>query len=445
VRSNLHLLGGLILAYVGLLPFVSTRRWLKAIWAVAAGVLLIIFCAHAYRTIASGIASPPIWDFRCFWIYGRVIDVTHQPYAPSAMHAIGDALSYNRGGFSREVLDVGLVYPPPAVLLFAPLGLFASPNAALPFWYALLILALLAAVVLLWRIFLSDSGWIGLVVAALLVALFPTTTIIFSDAQTIYIALFFVLLYLREEVPLRQGVWLALATIVKPFVIVVLLYPLLRKQWNVLGSAIATALILTAAAIPIIGWNSVLSFITNSPGKRLPSYILTDHSNQSLLGWIERATHQQAEVTTAFHNPLYLLAAAVLTSITIWLIIKSGERYKELCIALLLPLALLIYPHDQFYYIPMLLVPIFLLWSRRATLPGGAVGALAFTLVEFFVSGVENAQIYDALLAWIVLACLLAANVAASHEFTAQTRTVRGPTPQGTHGHQPWLRSSRFP
>jgi len=401
----LHFLVGSVAVFIGLHRTALRQHAFKAAWASIAVALLVVFSLHAERAIAQNSAVPPIWDFRCFWVYGRVADVTHEPYNPHAMHTIGDALPYDRG-FSREVLDVGMVYPPPSVALFAPLGLFETPKRALPFWYAILIGALLLDTMLLWRIFLRDAGIAGLLAAAVLVAVFPGTLEVIRAAQSVFVALAFVLLYLDARKPLRQGAFLALAVIVKPFVLVTLLYPLLRRDWRTLLSAVVTSLVLTAAVVPLIGWHSIASFITDSPEQRLPSTILTAYSNQSILGWVERVTQQQDSISAALHNPLYLVAVVLLLAATVALVAKFGEHERAYCIALLISLSLLIYPHDQFFYTPMLLIPIAFVWSRRSVLLGGAVTAWAFTFVEFALSNPFNMQMFAALASWIMLACL---------------------------------------
>jgi hypothetical protein len=402
VRAIVHGFIDALVVYFGLLPFVTTRRVFTVAWVAVAGLLLFISAKQAADAIAGGIASPPMWDFLCFWLYGRVADVLHQPYDPHAMHTIAAALTYDHT-FAREILDVGFIYPPPAILLFAPLGIFANPRAALPFWYALLLVVLCINIVLLWRRFLHADGWRGLLASALLVTLLPTTITVIAIGQTQFIAMAFLLLFISERSALRQGVWLAVATIIKPFLLVIFLYPLLRRAWGTLISGLLTFFIATLAALPLIGWHSIVSFIKDPTSKRLPDWMLTDISNQSILGWLVRSTHQQAHVTSAVHQPLYVFIVIALVVVTVWTIMRPNGRERDYCIALLVPLALLIYPGTGWHYTTMLLIPMFFLWSRREMMPHGAWIACAFTAVELALSDIENAQMFAFLAAWIVL------------------------------------------
>jgi len=402
VREILHFFIDALAVYGGLAALVKRRAFLIGWLAVAAG-LLAIFAQHAWHTIAQSLATPPLWDFVCFWLYGRVADVTHLPYDPHAMHRIALALPPYGTGFAREVLDVGFIYPPPTIALFAPLGLFQTPHTAMPFWYAVLLPALCLEIVLLWRRFLYGYGWQGLVSAALLVLLFPTTVTVLGIGQTLFIASVFLLLYLNDASSLRRGVWLGFAAIVKPYMIVIWLYPVLRRDWRVLSAAMMTVAGVTAAVLPLIGWRSIVSFLTDPPSRRLPDWMLTDDSNQSLLAWLVRSTHRQAHVTAAVHMPIYLFAVIALVAITAWCIVRIGEADRDYCIVILVPLALLIYPATGWHYAPLLLVPLCYLWSRKNAIPYGAICASAATIAVFMLAETGSAAMFASLLMWILL------------------------------------------
>lgn len=421
MRWLLHLaIDGLAIGF-GFLPIVDKRRALTASWLVIGSVLLIAAAIPAAHALEKDLANPPVWDFRCFWLYGRVADVLHQPYDPHSMHQIAHALSLDRDrGFDREVLDVGFVYPPPTVALYAPLGLFPTPPSAIKLWDPVLLLTVCIDVTLLWLAFMRTEGWRGLACAAMLVALFPTTASTVEIGQSAFIAMAFVMLFLVDRSAYRQGIWLALSAIVKPFLLIIVLYPMLRKDWRSVLAAFATICCVTVAVLPLIGWRSVVRYFTEPPELRLPNWMLTSDSNQSILGWIVRTFHQKVSVSSAIHEPLFLVIALGLSAATAMVIYNYTSRDRSYSVSLLIVLSLLIYPHAQWFYGVLLLIPIGLLWSRRQLIPGTTLLLTAFTVVEFILAATGNAQIFGVLLAWAVLAA--AAPAVAGEQFESHTQ-----------------------
>jgi hypothetical protein len=269
-------------------------------------------------------------------------------------------------------------------------------------WYGVLCVALIAQIILLWRHFLREDGWIGLLASLLLVMLLPTTLSVLQMGQTLFIAEAFLLLFLGAQNPWRRGIWFALAAIVKPFLAVVFVAPLLRREWRVCTAIVATCLFATAAVLPLIGWRSVVSFFMQPPAARLPTFMWTEDANQSVIGWMVRTLHESPQLGTALHQPAYVLISLLLTALTLWRVI-GARRDLEYCVTLLLALSLLVYPEGWWYYTTMLSIPICLIWSRRATIPYGSALAAVFTGMTFIFTYAEGTQFFAFLLTWIVL------------------------------------------
>jgi Glycosyltransferase family 87 len=379
----------------------SKRRVVMLAAASLAAALLSITALHQAAQVERNIASPPIWDARCFWTYARAIVLFHKPYDTTAMHHAAKMLPYDRG-FTREVLDVGFEYPPPTAAVIAPLGLFATPRAAAPYWYGLIVVALLAQILLLWRHFLRSDGWLGLAAAAMITLFLPLTSAVLSMGQTVFLAEVFLLLYLSARDEWRQGFFLALGTIVKPYLVLVFLYPILRGRWRVVLSSAVAIVAVTMLALPLIGWTSIVSYLTSPPISRWAAYMETITSNQSLLAWLLRMEHRSPPLTAALHDPLYIVLSIALVIVTIWRV-RSLRADRDYAATLLVIVAIAICPAPVWYYAAMLSVPICLLWSRRHRIQHGSIIAWAFTAAIFLLAGRENGQFFAVLLAWSVM------------------------------------------
>ena len=99
-----------------------------------------------------------------------------EPCTSSSTIAQGIALGRQMGvsdEMVRDILSVGFWYPPPTMLLFAPLGLLEMKSALLV-WYLVQGAFAIATVVLLARLFLRDWA-LGIALSAGLVAFFAST------------------------------------------------------------------------------------------------------------------------------------------------------------------------------------------------------------------------------------------------------------------------------
>jgi hypothetical protein len=322
--------------------------------------------------------QPPTWDYRCFWLYGRAAVTGHNPYDPAALHAL-DARPAppSDSEWTQETLDVGMVYPPGSILLFAPLGKFETLRAGVPLWYSIVLAALIAEIVLLWKACFRRFGWYGFLATAALVLTFPATLLTIKLGQTIFIVTVFLLIYWQARSPLTRGIALGLAFFVKPWSLILLVGDAIARRWRVVAAAVATLAVTTAAAIPLIGIGSVRSYLFDSPIKRFPGKVLAEPNAQSLLSVMLRATHVSINVDaeTAMRFPLYIAAALLLIVATIAALTKI-KNDVELELGLLIPLALIVYPESGTFYGVAMLIPICIAWQRRALFPGGLAAVL---------------------------------------------------------------------
>jgi hypothetical protein len=332
----------------------------------AAGSLLLVLLAVAVRPLAimvqSALRNPPMWDFRCFWVWGRIALGTRAVYAPASSLTFARMFPFDPEWF-KQFLVVGFIYPPPSILLYAPLGLFGTPALAAPYWYAVQLLALGAAIVILWRKFLKHYGWLGLLAVAILVCSFRATTATFMYGQPLTLLLLLLSLYAADGSASRRGVWLGLAFIVKPMAIVFFVLPLLRRAWREFVVGVATIFAGFAGAIVLLGWKNVAAYFSDGPSNRYPLSIWLDPGNESLFSIVLRYTHASVPSSLS-HAGTYWIAVTLLTIMTLLLCIKARAQDPETCFAMLIPYALLVFPPSGGSYNDVLLIPVLLLVSR---------------------------------------------------------------------------------
>ncbi|WP_240497989.1 glycosyltransferase family 87 protein [Williamsia sp. 1135] len=179
-------------------------------------------------------------------------------------------------------VDPHYLYPPSGSLVMAPLG-YLDPERARWLFIAASALALVGCAVLLVRMFgysLSSP-----VMPGTLLAMFMTesvaNTLIFVNFNSFVLLgqLVFMTLMLRRK-DWWAGVPLGLTLAVKPVLGVLLLLPLLNRQWKVFAGAFAVPAVLTAAAWPV-------AVDPDAFVRRTVPYLLEvrDYYNSSLSGY----------------------------------------------------------------------------------------------------------------------------------------------------------------
>lgn len=182
-------------------------------------------------------------------------------------------------------VDPHYLYPPGGTLLMAPFGYFDSIFAARNWFIVLNTVAIIVACCLLVRLFKFSLTSVALpaLLAATFVTESVTNTLVFTNINGCILLLevlfFRWLLDGRVSREWLAGIAIGLTLVVKPVLAVLLLLPLLNRQWRALIAAVAVPLAFNAVA-----WHLVVdrgSFI-----RRTLPYILStrDYFNSSVLG-----------------------------------------------------------------------------------------------------------------------------------------------------------------
>jgi hypothetical protein len=213
------------------------------------------------------------------------------------------------------------------------------------------------------------------------------------------------LLFWRSRERPIGGFWLALSILVKPFMAFAVLYLLLRRWWKPLMAMVATLVAVSLASLILLTPDVAFSYLTDNPSSRLPAYIYTESSNQSILSELLR--HNVAATAQPFLNLPFLACAAALTLLTLWLIWSKREAVEEWALLLTVILGILVYPFNQVFYSVLLLLVAALGWRERETLGVHKV-ALAAGLLYFLAAYQSGERILFAnLFAWAVIAAVI--------------------------------------
>lgn len=184
-----------------------------------------------------------------------------------------------------DYVDPHYLYPPGGTLLMAPFGYIDTIFAAHNWFVALNTVAIIGAACLLVRMF--GFALTSVALPALLVAMFVTesvtNTLVFTNINGCIllaeVVFFRFLLSGRIGHQWWAGIAIGLSLVVKPVLAVLLLIPLLNRQWRALVAAAAVPIAFNAAAWPLVA--DAGGFVHNT----LP-YILgtRDYFNSSILG-----------------------------------------------------------------------------------------------------------------------------------------------------------------
>ena len=188
-----------------------------------------------------------------------------------------------------DQVDPHYLYPPGGTLLMAPFGYIDSEFAARNWFILLNTVAMILAACLLVRLFKFPLSSVALpaLLAAMFVTESVTNTLVFTNVNGC--VLLAEVLFLRWLLPSegkngtsRQwlaGIAIGLSLVVKPVLGVLLLLPLLNRQWRALAAAIAVPVVFNAAGFALVA--DRMNFVNRT----LPYIFSTrDYFNSSVLG-----------------------------------------------------------------------------------------------------------------------------------------------------------------
>ncbi|MGH7627352.1 MAG: glycosyltransferase family 87 protein, partial [Gemmatimonadaceae bacterium] len=299
----------------------SPLPMIRRAYAVVLGLVILAFGVLCVSRARRNVVDPPRWDVQSFWLFGHVAVAGYDFYLPESVHTVADSLRAagepvsDADDFTREVVDVGFPYPPPTMLMLAPLGTLGMHAAAL-LWYVIIVASVAAAIGLLWYLLFEPHGLWELAFTAAMVLTLRATYSTFAFGQTNFLLLLLLLLFWRNRERISGGVYLALAIVVKPIGAFFLAWTVLDRRWR---SVLTTFLVLAglaAATALMFGPHVFRSFITNNSTGRLPHSVYSSQVNQSLLATWVRATHYDFSHGSPLAQPAFLVTAFAIAGLT---------------------------------------------------------------------------------------------------------------------------------
>jgi hypothetical protein len=375
---------GIVVASVVFLSWSQGRRfaWRRPA-IVAFGLFAGSIAVDLVHVAILGVRNPPLWDFKCFWMYGQVAAAHHNVYDPASYQIYHALLNPAKDvEFDTTGVDVGLPYPPPGVLLVYPLGLVANISAAMIGWCAGIFSAAIGCVYLLWRRFFAADGIAGLVVVCVLVAGLTATQMTLGLTQVDFLALLFLLLFWGERGSWRAGLWLAPLIFLRPLFILLAIYLVVRRQWSALAALAATSAGLIAVCSPLLGPHGLSTYLRHNPTLR---YHVEYFRGSSSLYKVLTSLHVNDGSFSLATHPVYLVIAAACVALATVICAICAQRQADMCLALLVVLGLWLYPSTSGHYCVLLLPPMCALWHQRRALDLSPAAVAAFFALNYLL------------------------------------------------------------
>jgi hypothetical protein len=279
-------------------------------------------------------------------------------------------------------------HPPLAFLLLVSLATLPVPAAAL-LWDLLMLAALVAALWLIWVELGAKMPlrWLALGLGALVV----WTPLLDTWLEGQIGPLVLLLLVLawrarRTERPWAAGIWLAVATLIRLYPILLFVYPLLRREWRLTIGGIAAGIGLTVMTLPFVGIGDYLRYIFVEAPASSAEWI-NDAHNISLRGWLGQIfvgsnTIHPIISAPGLVTPLFILGVAAALGVLLWRswqarFLALGSVGDESAWLLALPVMLLISPLAWPHYAVILLLPWILAGFMRWQEGRWSIAALA--------------------------------------------------------------------
>ena len=318
---------------------------LRIRWPVAIGVAVLALVGHAIVL--------------ALWPGAHTLLIDLEVYRAGGQFLLDGRGLYD-GGVVLDLLP--FVYPPVAAVLFAPLALLPLPLLKV-LWTALGV-ALLAH--LAWR--MTNSMPAVVLVTALATWLDPVrTTLYLGQINIVLLALVLLDLLGRRDSRWR-GVGVGLAAAIKLTPLLFVAYLLVRRRFRAAATAVATFTAASLAGFALAPADSVTYWLhgTFAAADRISPVDST--ANHSLNGLLTRLDL----------DPLYLVGAAVLVVVTLWVARRCDELLAVslvgLCSAAAAPFA---WSHHWVWVVPLLVA----LAAQRAWVPVGVVLAATLAVI----------------------------------------------------------------
>lgn len=353
----------IFIIFIGRFHYRTLSLFYRSAWISLASFTVLFGIQSIGERIYKNLSTVTDWDFLAFWLGGKVALEGLNFYDP-AIYRMQELPLIPDVHFIAEVINVGFIYPPPAILLFAPFSAF-DYFTAYTLWYAFNLLILLASIYLLFTFF-GNGDWKNLLLITAITLPFKATLDTVFYGQTNFILLFFLLLIWKDRAQARSGLWIALGFCIKPLFAVFFPWLLFRKKWKALGCSLVSLSMTFVSCMIFFGIEPISSYFLDPPTSRIPKYLYYQQLNHSSLAFFLKTFDPYYIWEGApWLLPINTYFVALLGICNAWFTAKSRSDEKTLIFALLF--GLLIYPNTLTHYSALTLLPIFYIWKHHKT------------------------------------------------------------------------------
>ncbi len=252
---------------------------------------LLLACVAAYAVQALGPWKARTWragharDFASYYYAVQVAGDGGDPYETRALSKLARTDKTRKGGVHP------FFYPPPYVLCFAwvlPLELTTAYRT----WYVVNHLFLLAVLLSLWRWWPRPSMALALGIMAASFSPIPDNDWMGQANLFMLACMVPGLLLVERDRPWAGGALVGLACMLKMSPALLVAWWLLQRRWKPVAAALAAAVLLSVASLPLVGFEEQWRFFTevlpgfaqgDYHGLRVRITIPHNHSIPSLL------------------------------------------------------------------------------------------------------------------------------------------------------------------
>lgn len=339
------------------------------IWGII--LLLILYTAYSYSGPKAWRLGPPLGqreglDFEAFTAAARAIQTQENPYA--------QALRFSRNLDFQEYFDngTGYAYPPIFAAALVPFVGFTD-DVLSTIWvnFSFLLLFVCAALLVLvvnqhrnpkTSQLLSQF----VLVSILMFAHYPTQLDLKLGQNNIFILFLIVASFgLFRQRSSMSGFTLAVAIAIKPFLAVLLLFLVWKKDWRAVTWALFVSIVLFGLGFSLIGWTHLPSWMTVNALFSSGGYLAVP-DNQSISGLATRLFAANFVVAPLAVLPTAVRLIPIVISVIaagVWLsVVRFGVRRDAATeageYALTLLLAMLISPFTGIWHLTWVLLPL---------------------------------------------------------------------------------------
>lgn len=367
-----------------------------AIWRVLLGCLLVAILT-TYHLVELNDTNAHAEDFLPHWTLARLAYLKQGPnsYDYSTQVALLKAeIPPHKATLveSEHIRNIGVSpYPPPMVVLYAPLGQFSYDVAAKVIFCIMLTLVFVAA----GAIAGATAGRIGFLTASIAILLYPGQAYNLLLGQNALVTLTLFSLgwcgLVKRWDAVAGFAWGML--IYKPhWFVAVLWLPILLRRWRVVGFMVLSAGWLAGLATIWLGVESWSRWLTQV--RALDAVTFTSQwFREWLLGMATdlRGVLNRYMPGSDIARPLGWLALAIVGAIGIMTTRRAMRRPaepldQEMASPAWLATACMIIPYSYYYDQCVVLLPLLVAWSLRSRLSYWQLGLLAIITVGYYVS-----------------------------------------------------------